>query len=136
MKNSKTIENLFEAFSDKLTTASLNAISLLSQISATISMERIQRKMKQKEFAKFMNVTQGMISRWESGDYNFTIRQLCEICEKLELTPYLEFKNNCVAEEYLPSNENYFAFEPIVHIGQASRKDLANKLSEKLGSAA
>ena len=92
MDNVKTVTDLFEAFSDKLTYASLNEIELLSQISATISMERIQRGMEQKEFAKFMNVPQKMISNWESGDYNFTIWELCEICAKLGLTPSLKLE--------------------------------------------
>ena len=136
MKNLKTLDNLFEAFSDRLTIASLNAISLLSQISATISIERIKRKMKQKEFAKFMNVSQGMVSRWEGGNYNFTIKQLCEICEKLDLTPSLDFKNNNAVEEYHPSNEDCFVFEPTIHIGQAPRKEPSNKVSNEVGWAA
>ena len=45
----------------------------------------------QKSFAKFMGVTQGMISRWESGTYNFSISTLIGICEKLRLSfePYI-----------------------------------------------
>ena len=35
--------------------------------------------------ASFMGVSQAMISKWESGEYNFTINTLNEICDKLGL---------------------------------------------------
>ena len=40
----------------------------------------------EKEFADYMGVTQGMVSKWESREYNFTIKTLNDICEKLNLT--------------------------------------------------
>ncbi len=48
--------------------------------------------MTQKEFAEFMGVTQGMVSKWESREYNFTIKSLNEICEKLGLDCSVEVK--------------------------------------------
>ena len=47
-----------------------------------------------------MGVTQGMVSKWESREYNFTIRSLNEICEKvdLELSVYLE--KPCLGKDY------------------------------------
>ena len=41
--------------------------------------------MTQQEFAEYMGVSQGMVSKWESREYNFTIRSLNEICQKLAL---------------------------------------------------
>ena len=49
-------------------------------------MERIEMKLDQKQFAKLLGVSQGMISRWESRTYNFTITTLINICEKLGLS--------------------------------------------------
>ncbi len=40
-----------------------------------------------------MGVTQGMVSKWESRDYNFTIRSLNEICEKLGLNLLVELED-------------------------------------------
>ena len=57
----------------------------LSVIAAKIYTKRTQMGMDQKAFAKFMGVSQGMVSRWESGTYNFSISTLIGICEKLEL---------------------------------------------------
>ena len=41
--------------------------------------------MTQKEFAKKLNVSQGMVSKWESEDYNFTIESLAQIAEKIRI---------------------------------------------------
>ena len=57
----------------------------LAVISAQIFTKRTKMGMDQKSFAKFMGVSQGMISKWESGTYNFTISTLIGICEKLDL---------------------------------------------------
>lgn len=58
----------------------------LAVISAKIYTKRTKMGLDQKAFAKFMGVTQGMISRWESGTYNFSISTLIGICEKLNLS--------------------------------------------------
>ena len=50
--------------------------------------------MTQAEFAKFMGVSQGMISKWESEYYNFTIETLANICEKLDWDMNIELKPN------------------------------------------
>ena len=47
-----------------------------------------------------MGVTQGMVSKWESRDYNFTIRSLNEICEKLELDLCVELEDRYSANDY------------------------------------
>ena len=32
-----------------------------------------------------------MISKYENGDYNFSLRKICEICEALDCRPVLDF---------------------------------------------
>lgn len=58
----------------------------LSSIADKIHLKRLELNMDQKQFAKYMHVSQGMVSRWESGSYNFSISTLVSICEKLELS--------------------------------------------------
>lgn len=58
---------------------------VLSVIAAKIYTKRTQMGMDQKAFAKFMGVSRRMVSKWESGTYNFSISTLIGICEKLEL---------------------------------------------------
>lgn len=41
--------------------------------------------MTQNEFAKYLGVSQGMVSKWEGGDYNFSIKTLAEIAERLNM---------------------------------------------------
>lgn len=51
--------------------------------------ERIEMGLTQREFAEYMGVTQEMVSKWESREYNFTIKTLNEICQKIDLKLYV-----------------------------------------------
>ena len=74
----------------------IKSIVELAKISACIEKSRLNMGMTQKEFAEYMGVTQGMVSKWESRDYNFTIKTLNEICEKINtnLVVDIEMKNS------------------------------------------
>lgn len=67
----------------------------MADASSMIINKRLELKMNQSEFASFMGVSQSMVSKWESGDYNFTIESLAEICAKLNMY----FSLNIVREE-------------------------------------
>jgi transcriptional regulator with XRE-family HTH domain len=95
MKNTKTMTDFIQTFTGSLSKAQIKASYIISDISSKITIERCNRDMTQKEFAKYMGVTQGMVSKWESGDYNFTIESICNILEKLDLDCNFEiFKDN------------------------------------------
>jgi len=72
----------------------------LAKISAKIERCRLDLSMTQKEFAEYMGVTQGMISKWESREYNFTIRSLNEISEKLGLHVSVRMEKLCEINNY------------------------------------
>lgn len=72
----------------------------LAKISAKIERCRLDLGMTQKEFADYMGVTQGMISKWESREYNFTIRSLNEISEKLGLHVSVSMNKICERNNY------------------------------------
>jgi len=55
----------------------------LAKISARIERCRLDMGMTQMEFAQYMGVTQAMVSKWESREYNFSIKTLNDICQKL-----------------------------------------------------
>lgn len=76
---------------DGISEEQLKIEKALSVISAKIYTKRTKMGMDQKAFARYMGVTQGMISRWESGTYNFSVATLIGICEKLEMAfePYI-----------------------------------------------
>lgn len=85
---------LFKDFTDYLSVADILAAKTLTKISVIISKSRIDMGMNQKEFAEFMEVSQSMVSKWESEDYNFTIETLAKICEKLNLQLDIEMKSS------------------------------------------
>ena len=71
-----------------------------AKISAKIEMARLEKGMTQIEFAEYMGVTQGMVSKWESREYNFTIKSLNEICEKLDLELSVCLNETSIKNEY------------------------------------
>lgn len=84
-KYSRTIEDLFTMFSDTLEPADVLTSKLMAQISSAITKERLSRQMSQEKFAEYIGVGQSLVSRWEHGNYNFSIRKLSEIAVKLNL---------------------------------------------------
>ena len=85
---------------DGLTESEVKSIIELSRISAQIEKCRLELGMTQKEFADYMGVTQGMVSKWESREYNFTIKSLNDICHKLGMTVEVNVEKNNVTKEY------------------------------------
>lgn len=72
----------------------------LAKISVRIERCRIEKGMTQQEFAEYMGVTQGMVSKWESREYNFTIKTLHEICQKIDLELSISLEKHCAQSEY------------------------------------
>ncbi len=89
MLNSKN--QMFELMANYISKSDVYAASAIAKISAFIYKYRQDKKMTQKAFAKFMGVTQGMVSKWESASYNFTIENIAQISEKLNVTFDIEF---------------------------------------------
>lgn len=82
----KTSNELQALFSSLLTPAELAADKKMALISAAIASWRESKEMTQAEFARFMGVTQAMVSKWESGAYNFTVKTLSEVSDKLGIS--------------------------------------------------
>lgn len=77
--------DLLELFENDITVSDINSSKILGCISASIVRKRVELNMTQKEFAIYVGVSQGMVSKWEGGDYNFSIKSLAEIAEKLDM---------------------------------------------------
>ena len=80
-----TIDDLLSLFEDVLSPADAIAAKLMAQISSSITRERVQLKMTQSDFARHIGVRQSQVSRWEHGDYNFTLEKIADIAAKLDL---------------------------------------------------
>lgn len=80
-KTPNNIEDLLSLFSETLTPADVLSAKLMAQFSNAITSERLNLNMSQKDFAKHINATQSLISRW---DVETTIFQLIKL---LKLQP-------------------------------------------------
>lgn len=103
MKNN--ISDLLAALSESLTAEEIMLTALQSSVSAEIAMKRLELGMNQKQFAKHMGVSQAIISRWENGDANFTLKTLVDIASKLNIPMQSPFATNPPTHYYsAPSN--------------------------------
>lgn len=73
-----------DVFSELSTEEKMQA-DLLASIAIKIHERRMELGMTQAEFARFNNVTQTMVSKWESGDYNFSVQTLAKVFAKIGL---------------------------------------------------
>lgn len=82
---------------------------LCGMIGAEIVMKRREMGMNQKQFAEFMGVSQGLVSRWEHGETNFTLETLVNIASKLGLEMQSPIKPTPAKVPYLSKgkNDNY-----------------------------
>lgn len=55
---------------------------------------RHENGMTQHDLAKALGVSQVMISKYENGDYNFTLKKLCKISELLDVDVSFDFEAN------------------------------------------
>lgn len=91
MTTNKNLEALLQQLTSNLTDEQLLLSHLQSDIAATIAEKRTASGLSQKELADALSVSQGLVSRWESGDCNFTLQTLVRIAQKLSIkirSPY------------------------------------------------
>ena len=94
--NAKEENWISEGFSN----SEVKSIIEIAKISARIEQKRNEMGMTQQEFAEYMGVSQGMVSKWESRNYNFTLKTLNDICQKLQISISICFEDNSTKTEY------------------------------------
>jgi len=67
---------------------------MLYDISTMIFKNRLSRNMNQSEFAELLDISQSMVSKLESGEYNPSIGQLLKVTRKLNVKMDIKFKVN------------------------------------------
>ena len=83
--NMTGIDKLLDKFSDMLSEEEFVAGSLKGVIAATITIKRMELGISQKDLAAKIGVSQGLVSRWEKGETNFTIETLVRIADVLSI---------------------------------------------------
>lgn len=77
-------------FFNDLTEEEKAEAELMASIAIAIHNKRVSMNMNQQEFAELNGVSQAMVSKWESGEYNFTISTLRKILAALGITIALQ----------------------------------------------
>lgn len=98
---------MYGLLSGYISKSDIYAASVIAKVSAFIINYRNRTGMTQKEFAEFMGVSQGMVSKWESAEYNYSVESIAQIAEKLGYTFDIEFNPE---NEYLANasqNDNF-----------------------------
>ena len=105
------LENLVTELAENMPTYKLAETTVKIEIGRLISQARRRKGINQGDFAKMMHVSQGLVSRWESGTCNFTIERLATICEALNLNlrcPIEEDRNTpCVGVDVKQERRNF-----------------------------
>lgn len=77
----------------ELTSAEKKYNYVIADIAVKIHNKRKELKLTQKEFAGLVGVSQGMVSKWESGEYNFSLESIIGLFDKLEI-PFMLKENS------------------------------------------
>lgn len=78
-----SLHDLISAITEGIPEEGLAFILMSTVISVAIATKRVDMGMTQKEFSEYMGVSQAMVSKWESGEANFTLKTLAQIAVKL-----------------------------------------------------
>lgn len=101
-----TNNGMYDLLSQYISKSDVYAATVIAKVSMFIYKYRRDKKMTQKAFAELMGVTQAMVSKWESANYNFTIETIAQISEKLNFTFDIEFIPE--SEYLLNANNNKY----------------------------
>lgn len=89
----------------------MEAEDLLVDIACKFINYRAKNKLSQKELAEKLQMTQAMVSKLESGEYNPTVKMLFEISKKLSWTFSVRLENG--TEDYMYQFEQT---EPMISV--------------------
>ena len=65
----------------------------LDEFSLQLVNYRMEHQMNQSDLARELGISQPMISQYESGTNNITVKRLCEICEKIGVRVRLNYED-------------------------------------------
>lgn len=98
--------NLINELADEKTQEEFELDDILSEISLTLIKYRLKNNFTQKNLADKLELSQSMISKLESGDYNPSISQLWKISKKLDWTFNVTFNEGSTETKIWNENDN------------------------------
>jgi len=101
--SAKNISELFKSFSDFVNIPDLISAKLLGKISIAFAKKRHDLGLSQTQMANKLNITQPMVSKIESGEYNFTIENLSKLCYDLDFDLDIEIHDKNKPSQYKPA---------------------------------
>lgn len=84
---SRQLEKPLENYAGYMSTKALDEFSL------QLVNYRMEHQLNQTDLARELGITQPMISQYESGTNNITVKKLCEICEKIGVRVRLNYED-------------------------------------------
>ena len=81
-----TLSDLIKAITQNMSAAEMAKAAINIQIQQMIHDTRMEKGWTQKDLAEKMGVKQSLVSRWESGECNYTINTLIDIADALGLS--------------------------------------------------
>ena len=107
MKNNKVeLQEMLSLFEEYVDVSDIISSKCMSELSSSIAKKRLDLGFSQKQFAEFVHVSQAMVSKWEGGDYNFTIKALAELADHLDMDLHISLKE-CKEEVEIKYSENH-----------------------------
>jgi DNA-binding XRE family transcriptional regulator len=108
---------------DNDTRFELELIGVMTDIAAALINYRADNSLSQKELAEKLECSQAMVSKIESGDYNFTLRKLFDVVNKLggRVSFEIDFKDGTSVTD--SSEERVSIWE---YVGNQSIKGMKN----------
>lgn len=86
--------------------AAYNYAKMLDQFSISLAEYRFRHELSQTDLADLLQISQSMVSQYENGSRNISLKTLCEHCEKLHLVPQLSFGDSSNASLSQTVDEN------------------------------
>lgn len=97
--SNKSAKEFLELLSDGFSEEELLLSTMQGLIASEITIKRHEAGLSQKEFAKLVGVTQGLVSKWEAGDNNYTLSTLVKISKVLNIEMQSPFVWNFQRQE-------------------------------------
>lgn len=118
------INDLLSILSKDMSAEDMLFAHYVSDISVAITSKRVEMGLTQKELAERLGKTQAVVSKWENGEVNFTLKTLIEIAQKLGLELNISLKQPVVAKAAKVIPLRYYSSPPIQYTTSSELKEM------------